>query len=391
MGHFFERLAGALVEQGARVTKVNFNGGDEYYFGRPEAVPYGGTAEDWPARVRALMVEHGVTQLVLFGDRRTYHCSAIQEARALGVPVFVFEEGYLRPNFVTLEREGVNARSLIPRDPDCYRAYANTAILKAPPIGHTFWPAAFIAAAYAWQTEFARERFPHYRHHRDIQPVREGLRWILVGGPHKMLWKVRDRNALAKFAGPLSNKYFLVPLQVHNDFQVRGSVINSVEDFIQRVARTFATCAAPDEHLVFKHHPLDRAYRDYTQLLDDLREQLGLADRIHYIADPHLPTLLRHARGTIVLNSTVGFSSLQHETPTIALGESFYSIAGLSYRGTLEDFLRSPGTVDQEAVKGFSAYLATHTQLTGSFYKTPCLPDAHAAAARILGSDRGAD
>ncbi|WP_250313331.1 capsular polysaccharide export protein, LipB/KpsS family, partial [Escherichia coli] len=32
-----------------------------------------------------------------------------------------FEEGYLRPQFITVEEGGVNAYSSLPRDPDFYR------------------------------------------------------------------------------------------------------------------------------------------------------------------------------------------------------------------------------------------------------------------------------
>ena len=37
-------------------------------------------------------------------------------AANLGIRTHVFEEGYFRPYWVTLEREGVNRHSLLPRD-----------------------------------------------------------------------------------------------------------------------------------------------------------------------------------------------------------------------------------------------------------------------------------
>ena len=374
MGPYFEHLARQLRSNGCQVTKVNLNGGDAHYYRCADAVDYTDTAEAWPDFLRNLLRSQNITHVVLFGDLRNYHYAAITEARQLGVSVYVFEEGYLRPNYVTLEPEGVNARSTLPKDPNFYRRFAANTTPRPTPIGHVFWYAALIASVYAWAMYVKRRHYPHYHHHRDLHPIREGLRWILIGGRHKLLWKIRDYGVLRKFSGPLSGKYFLVPLQVHNDFQVRGSVCNSVEAFITDVAQAFAEHAQSDQHLVFKHHPLDRAYRNYTQLLDDLREQLGLEGRIHYVADPHLPTLLRHARGTIVLNSTVGLSSLQHGTPTIGLGTSFYSLAGLSYLGDLSSFLKAPGKVDRELVAGFCNYLAQTNQIPGSFYKRKHLP-----------------
>lgn len=374
MGPYFSKLAIELSLLGTQVTKVNFNGGDSAYFSGPNVIAFSGTPHEWPVFVRELMGSQSISDLVLFGDRRELHSVAVAEAHALDIRVHVFEEGYLRPNYVTLEKDGVNARSTIPRDPEFYRQFASVSLERPRRIGHVFWYAAWLAAKYAWSTHLNRKRYPHYRHHRDLHPVREGWRWLTVGAYHKVTWKFRDLRAIHNIAGKMSGKYFLVPLQVHNDFQVRGSVCNSVEAFISEVAQTFATSAPDDTHLVFKHHPLDRPYRNYTQLLDDLREQLGLAGRLHYIADPHLPTLLIHARGTVVLNSTVGLSSLQHGTPTFALGHAVYSVAGLAHQGSLADFLANPKPVDQELISGFSHYLALTNQLPGNFYKSAFLP-----------------
>lgn len=381
MGPYFRRLATELQEDlNATVTKINFNGGDAWDFSGPEAIEYRGTQQEWPAYVRQLMVEQRIDHVLLFGDLREYHRLAIAEAKDLQVGVHVFEEGYLRPDYVTIERNGVNARSMLPRGRSYYRRFARERIERPRPVGHIFWFAALSAVCYALAMHLRRGHFPHYRHHRDLHPLREGLRWALRGAFHKLAWKLRDRGAMARFAGPLSKRFFLVPLQVHNDFQVRGSSCTSVEAFIEQVTATFAKYAPRGNHLVFKHHPLDRAYRNYSKLLRQLAEKHGLQGRVHYIADLHLPTLLHHTRGTIVLNSTVGLSSLQHSTPTIALGDSIYSLAGLSYTKGLARFLRVPGTVDRAAVSGFCAYLARKNQLGGSFYKRSHLPSLTGAA-----------
>ena len=57
------------------------------------------------------MAEHGITDLVLYGDTRPIHAMAIARAKAAGVTVHVFEEGYLRPWWVTYERGGANGHS----------------------------------------------------------------------------------------------------------------------------------------------------------------------------------------------------------------------------------------------------------------------------------------
>ena len=57
----------------------------------------------------------------MYGDFIIPHRIAIEEARALGVEAWVFELGYLRPNYVTLERDRVNARSNLNKPAGFYR------------------------------------------------------------------------------------------------------------------------------------------------------------------------------------------------------------------------------------------------------------------------------
>jgi capsular polysaccharide export protein len=65
--------------------------------------------------------QHEITDQVLFGDRRPAHRPVVTHGEACGVRTWVFEEGYFRPHGGTLEREGVNGRSLLPRDPNWFR------------------------------------------------------------------------------------------------------------------------------------------------------------------------------------------------------------------------------------------------------------------------------
>lgn len=384
MGVFFRALSRGLVRAGMQVTKVNLNGGDELYFHDDNAIPYSGTLEAWPDWVGALMRERRIDAVFLFGDRRAYHRAAIEQARAQNIEVFVFEEGYLRPNYVTLERGGVNGRSQLSGDRAVHRRFTTLPPARVRPVGHVFWPATFTIAAYAWAAHLLAHRYPHYVHHRPLHPVREGALWI-GGGLRKLRWGLRDRHKLTRFAGELSGRYFLVPLQVHNDFQIlECGNFQSVEAFIRHVACEFVLHAARDQHLVFKHHPMDRAYRDYSALMESLAHDTGLDGRLHYVADLHLPTLLRHARGTVVVNSTVGLQSLHHGTPTYAAGEAPYTRANLAYKGELGDFFRDPGQVERDAVSAFETYLLHTCQLNGSFYKRSALPPVDEIPVRYL-------
>src|SRR6056297_1213348 len=74
-------------------------------------IAYRGQAEDWPETLGGLIAEKSITDIVLYGDTRPIHAQAVEIARAAGLTVHVFEEGYMRPYWVTYERGGTNGHS----------------------------------------------------------------------------------------------------------------------------------------------------------------------------------------------------------------------------------------------------------------------------------------
>src|SRR5690606_6394580 len=123
---FFDRLGRALTAVGHPVTKVNFNAGDSWYWNNGKALTHRGGIGDLDHLYQHLFDSEGHTDVVLFGDQRPIHRPAIELARARGVSIHVFEEGYFRPYWITLERDGVNACSQLPRDPQWYRRVGPT-------------------------------------------------------------------------------------------------------------------------------------------------------------------------------------------------------------------------------------------------------------------------
>ena len=119
---FFPRLADRLTTDGHRVHKVNFNCGDVAYWGGRPASSFKGAPDQLADFLTGIFSAHAISDIVLFGDRRPVHIPAVELAAHCGVRVHVFEEGYFRPYWVTLEQGGVNSHSLLPRDPDWYRS-----------------------------------------------------------------------------------------------------------------------------------------------------------------------------------------------------------------------------------------------------------------------------
>ena len=109
-GPFFHRLSRMLRAAGAQTWRVGFNAGDRAFWFTPSTyIPYRGTAEDWPDTFKALIADKQITDIVLYGDTRPIHAEAVEAAKAAGLTVHVFEEGYMRPYWVTYERGGPSA------------------------------------------------------------------------------------------------------------------------------------------------------------------------------------------------------------------------------------------------------------------------------------------
>ena len=367
VGPFFARLSEDLRQVGALVFKVNFNAGDWFYY-RCGAFNYRGTMEDWPIWLDDLVRQLDIDVVHLFGDCRPIHKAASIILLKYKIEVWVFEEGYVRPDYVTLERFGVNGYSRRSRDPDHY--LDEPVVPKKQAVGNTYWSMVVCGFWYFTIGGLGKPWFRHYQHHRPMSWL-EGLPWL------RSVWRKQwyqwvERDVQEQLTGADRVPFFLVPLQVYNDAQITNhSDFEAVEHFIEDTMQSFAQHAPTDAWLVFKHHPMDRGYKDYAALIKRLTQQLGMGARVRYIHDQHLPTLLDHACGVVVVNSTVGLSALHHGAPIKVCGNAMYDIPGLSYQGTLDQFwLAAPKVKPNSGLYNrFRNHLIFKTQLNGSFYK----------------------
>jgi len=371
VGPFFARLAHDLAGVGAQVFRIDFNGGDRLFRPPPgvcSAQSWRGTMDDWPHFLRGYLIERQIDLVLLFGDCRPIHRAAIAVAKQLRIDLGVFEEGYLRPDFITLERGGVNGYSAwLGRLPD---PAATLPDLPVQPMPRSFWPMVLWGFGYFAAAAIARPWFRHYRHHRPIG-FAEALPW--ARSPLRKLWHSwRERGVMTRLTGPLSGRFFLVPLQVHNDAQVHFHAdVGGVEGFIERVIASFGRSAPADAWLVIKHHPLDRGYRDHTRRIARAAAAAGCAARVIAIHDQHMPTILPHCRGTVVINSTAGLAAIGCGRPTIALGSAIYRLPGLTYPRSLERFWTEAADhpPDPALHARFRAALIARTQINGNFYR----------------------
>ncbi|PZQ13004.1 MAG: capsular biosynthesis protein [Ancylobacter novellus] len=366
---FFVRLGHALKDRGYGVARVNLNLGDRLFWNIPGAIDYRGRFEDWRGFISRAMDERGVTDLVLFGDGRPYHRVAIATAQLRGVRVHVFEEGYFRPNWITLEEGGVNGFSGLPRDPESIdRIAAAIATVPEPqPIGGDMRARTFWDVLYNCSQVFAPYFYPHYRRYRPNHCLVEYAGWI--GRIVRKKAEARRSEAVERMLRRSKSPYFLLPLQLDSDYQIRlHSPFSAMSEVVEFVARSFAQHAPANAKLVVKLHPLDNGLVNRRKATQITAHRTGLGDRIVYLDGGDGDALVRNAAGVVVVNSTMGTMAVERGVPTIAIGQAIYDVEGLTHQGTLESFWTAPVAPKPDRVEAFRKVVAARTQLNGGFY-----------------------
>ncbi len=371
MGNFFKTMDLAFRKKGAKTFKIGFNAGDQFFSNRDNYIPYRGKKEEWGNFIYDFLIAHKIDKVFLFGDCRFYQRITLQASTELNIDIFVFEEGYIRPDFITMERYGVNDFSHIPRDYSFYKnlditQLEETEILDAR---SKYYRRVWSATAYFVLRDLFWFLYPHYEHHSQHNSITEAF-YGIRNALRKYKYKITERSLLTKIVDKHKNNYYFVPLQTYSDYQIKEhSNFSSIEEFIELFMHSFAKFAPPRTQLIIKHHPVDRGRKNYTKYINILSEKLDIKDRVITIHDLHLPTCLKNAIGTITINSTVGISSLYHHTPTIVLGNAIYDIEGLTCKGMLlDDFWKEYKRPDEELFENFRRFLIDKTQLNGSFY-----------------------
>ena len=371
-GPFFHLLAGQLRRTGAEVRRVGFNAGDRaFWFHRESYIPFAGEAADWPATVRALIADHGVTDLVLYGDTRFVHAAAITEARAAGLAVHVFEEGYMRPYWVSYERGGANGHSrLMQMSVADMRAQLGVTDREAPlPPAH--WgdmrQHIFYGALYHWFVMFRNGDYPGFRPHRDRT----------VAGEFRLYAKRLLSMPLIRVARHLVTRrirrggfpYHLALLQLEHDASFRmHSPFAAMTEFLDLVIAGFAEGAPGHHHLVFKAHPLEDGRARLRRSIAATARRHGVADRVHYVPGGKLAALLDDARSAITVNSTAAQQALWRGLPLKVFGEAVYAKPEFVSDQPLAGFFADPVRPDMGAYRDYRRYLLETSQVPGGYY-----------------------
>ncbi|MCM2294338.1 capsular biosynthesis protein [Allorhizobium sp. BGMRC 0089] len=358
-------------------------------FWRGKGCFYRGCNSDWPDWLASLIRRRGVTDLLMLGDGRDKHAAAIDIGRALGLGVHIFEHGYLRPDWLTVEPFGMSSQSCFPANPAAIRALAE----KAPPLpSHAAFPSSFLVYALSdlvYHIPNVLLGFllhPHYQTHGAVHPAVEYGGWIWKGMRRHARRRDAERIASTIVEEAKTNDIFLFPLQLPGDYQIRRHAPGGdLFRILEAVLVSFARHADPHARLLFKVHPIDNGLQNWNGRIGTMARRLNVADRVDVIDGGDLGHLIQLSRGLVTVNSTVGLTALQAGCPVIALAPAIYDVPGLTHQGSLATFWCNRTPPDPELLDGLVRAMAATIQVRGGFLGKEAIAEgAKAMAERLL-------
>ena len=382
---FFKLIADELEKLGHRLLRINLCFGDWLLWRRPGAINYRGSLERWPEFISNYMLAEGVTDLLLLGEQRDYHKIAIEAAKNQGIDVTVTDFGYIRPDWITFERNGMTGDSEFPRDPDVIHQIAGTVPEPdlLPIYESKFRNLAVLDMLYHLSSSLMRPLYPLYKWHHVHHPI-----FVYMGiGLHMVLNRIHHKNAMMSIRTLIDSdvNYFVYPLQMQNDFSIRAySPYNDQKTAIMEVFDSFSRNAPADSKLIIRVHPLDPMLHNWKGFCRHYAKLKKIIDRIEYIDGGPLGILLENSQGVVTINSTVGIWALRDNIPIITLGQAIYDIKGLTFQGRLNEFWKEAQPPDPALRDDFLRAIAGTIQMRGVYYNQPGLSAAVAEAVERL-------
>ena len=376
----------ADVSQGLRALghtthRINVCLGDQIFWRGSGAVNFRGRESAWPDFIDQFLAERAITDVVLLGEQRNLHRIAITAAHARNIQVTVTDFGYIRPDWVIVERNGMNADSLFPRDPQTILALA----INLPPLDRqvrtrdSFFNQATLDMTFHLSSAFFPFTFPFFRRHTLRHPL-----LIYLGIGRRLLLRGWEVLRTAKTLGAVAARgpHYLFAMQTEDDYSLRAySHYPDLDTPMRDTIRSFAVYGPANASLVFKLHPLDPGLKAWRRRISRMAQDADVAARVFFIDGGDLDQLIIGSRGVITVNSTVGLRAIDLQRPVIALGEAIYDIAGVTFGESLDQFWINASAPDLTLADALLRALAATLHVRGGYYARDGL---NAAAAGMI-------
>lgn len=374
-------VADELERLGHRTLRINLSLADWLLWPGRRATGYRGSLADWPRFLEAYLVDNGVTDIVFYQDRFPYHSAAVDLARKLGLRAIAYENGYLRPDWITAELDGMSARSLFPDDVDEIRKAAAELepVDLAVRYRHPFWLEASHEVVFHVVNALDLVFYPRFTQDKFYHPFFE----YLATASRLLFARRRDRLANTLIADLIESRcpYFVFPLQLQSDYQLRyNAQFAHLSEALDKVLASFSAHAHMAAHLVVKIHPMDQGIEPWRRIVRQLARKHRVKHRVHLVDGGHLVQLLEHASGALMVNSTTGLHAVRLGCPVKILGIAVYDMPGLTCQLPLDRFWRTPQAPDGRVYDAVQRLMGHTIQIQGNFYTR----EGKQAAAREL-------
>jgi capsular polysaccharide export protein len=386
---FFSRLSARLLSDRHKVYQICFCAGDVFFGTKSEKKWFQGPVEGLAENLTNIYEKCEITDQILFGDCRPIHRVAVEKGAAHNLRTNVYEEGYFRPNLITLEQGGVNSNSMLPRDPDWFfnvgeRLPEGERVIEfsSPFSTRAFYDVLYHVAGIANPFLFSK-----YRTHVGFSAPIEYASYVARFSKLQLI-RNRDRAKAAEIS-TAGTPYYLFPLQLNHDAQIRShSRFEHMGEAIYYVLKSFSKSAPKECKIVIKNHPLDPGLMNYKRVIRSCEGEFDIYDRVEYLEDGDLHALVSNSIGVVTVNSTVGSLSLECGVPTFCIADPIYNLPGLTCQMSLEEFWQRAVPPNAELFERFKRVVTYATQVNGGFYSSAGMTLAVDNSVHVLCADQ---
>jgi len=373
---FFTDVARQLQQLGHRCLRVNLCFSDWLTWKLDGSLNYRGSYSNWKGYISRLMDREKVTDLILNGDQRLYHKTAIKVAKKKGVRVVVTDFGYMRPDWIIFESQGASGNSLFPKNRSEIRRLAE----QGEPIDfkERYWDNAtefaMMEARSGLMTWLFGFLYPGYRPFHSHHPISLGAAFSKTYLKKRISQRTTRSTIRRLINERFDNPFYFFPMQLEIDFQIRAySAYPNQTVPIEEVLISFAENAPENARLVFKMHPLDPDLANWKTTMGNLVREVGIENRVFFLRDGAIADLITNASGVVTINSSVGLKAIQHGKKLKIMGQAVYDLPGLVFPKDLDEFWKSEFVPDASFFADFIQVLASMFQIRGGWFSRNAL------------------
>lgn len=362
IGNYFNEFSKFLQKENAKVFKINFTLAECFFYREKNSFYYKDKFDNWPDFFKNFIERNKINRVYMLNDSRPYHQSIIRICNELSVRLYVFEDGYFRPNYITLEPYGVNGNSLFrcfhnELEPQ-YKNYQLNFNLK-----NKFLSRLTFSLLSCMQPVIDK----NYIAYRSLNPL-YWLKKYLKQFAIKISYFYQDHYMLRRALKKKPKKIFFIPLQVFDDSQIKyHSKFSSNYDFINAVYKAFNNLYQDNDFLIiFKQHPGDQGLINYKKYILSLFN----SKNVIFVFNIDANYLIDISNAVILINSTLGINAIKLNKKVFLFGSSVYE--SHCYSGDLTSFIQENIEEEFNEVlknKKFLNKLKYATQVKSSFYK----------------------